>query len=76
MERRLAAILVADMVGYSRLMEQDEEGTLSTLKTYREDIDRRVNNHQGRMFANTGFGGGWLGRDCCPTDGESGVRYP
>ncbi len=48
MERRLAAILAADVVGYSRLVEQDENGTLSTLKTYRE-----VNNHRGRVFGNT-----------------------
>jgi adenylate cyclase len=41
-ERRLAAILAADMVGYSRLMEADEAGTLARLKTHRlELIDRR-----------------------------------
>ncbi len=36
MERRLAAILAADVVGYSRLMGADEEATLATLNTYRE----------------------------------------
>ncbi len=38
MERRLAAILAADVVGYSRLMEQDEAGTLATLNAHREDV--------------------------------------
>ena len=36
MERRLVAILAADVVGYSRLMEGDEEATLATLNAYRE----------------------------------------
>jgi adenylate cyclase len=36
MERRLAAILAADVVGYSRLMEADEAGTLAALKSHRE----------------------------------------
>ncbi len=36
MERRLAAIFAADVVGYSRLMEADEEGTLATLNAYRQ----------------------------------------
>ncbi len=38
MERRLAAILAADVVGYSRLMGDDEEGTLARLKVYRKEI--------------------------------------
>ena len=38
LERRLAAILVADMVGYSRLMEADEAGTRAQLKTLRKDL--------------------------------------
>ena len=38
MERRLAAILAADVVGYSRLMEQDEAGTLTALKVRRKDV--------------------------------------
>ena len=54
MERRMAAILAADVVGYSRLMEADEEATLSTLKAYREVIDRRVNDHRGRVFGSAG----------------------
>ena len=39
--RRLAAILAADVAGYSRLMGEDEEGTLAILKAYREIIDER-----------------------------------
>lgn len=54
MERRLAAILAADVVGYSRLMEADEEATLSTLRSYREIIDTRVDNHRGRVFGSAG----------------------
>ncbi len=42
MERRLAAILAADVVGYSRLMEADEEATVRTLSTYREIIEGLV----------------------------------
>ena len=38
MERRLAAILVADVVGYSRLMEQDEAGTFERLRVYRKEL--------------------------------------
>ena len=38
MERRLAAILVADMAGYSRLIEQDEEGVLERQKTHRREL--------------------------------------
>jgi len=54
MERRLAAILAADVVGYSRLMEADEEATLATLTTYREVIDRLVTNFHGRVFGSAG----------------------
>ncbi len=54
MERRLAAILAADVVGYSRLMEADEEATLSTLRSYREIIDNRVDSHRGRIFGSAG----------------------
>ncbi len=41
-ERRLAAILAADVAGYSRLMSQDEVGTLRTLTAHREVMDRRI----------------------------------
>ena len=48
-QRRLAAILAADVVGYSRLMEQDEAGTLAALKARRKDVlEPLVAQHQGR----------------------------
>jgi adenylate cyclase len=57
MERRLAAILVADVVGYSRLMELDESGTLAALKAVRSEvIDPHINAHAGRIFKATGDG--------------------
>ncbi len=49
MERRLAAILSADVVGYSRLMEEDEDGTLSVLQAHRAElIDPTITAHRGR----------------------------
>ncbi len=55
--RRLAAILAADVAGYSRLMGADEEGTLELLKTHRRElIDRKINEHRGRIFKTTGDG--------------------
>ena len=54
MERRLAAILAADVVGYSRLVHADEEGTLRTLSAYREVIDGLVAAHRGRIFGTAG----------------------
>src|SRR5215471_15671056 len=56
-ERRLAAILASDVVGYSRLMGEDEEGTLAALKTLqRELIDPKVQAHCGRLVKTTGDG--------------------
>src|ERR1700730_7111217 len=56
-ERRLAAILCADVAGYSRLMGADEEGTLATLKTHRRElIDPLISQHRGRIFKTTGDG--------------------
>jgi len=54
MERRLAAILAADVVGYSRLMGADEEATLSTLDAYRRVIDGLIGSHRGRVFGTAG----------------------
>jgi adenylate cyclase len=51
-ERRLAAIFAADVAGYSRLMEQDEVGTLRRLTAHREIMDRLIAEHAGRI-ANT-----------------------
>ena len=56
-ERRLAAILAADVVGYSRLMGQDEAGTLARLRALRRDlIEPKVRNHKGRIVKTTGDG--------------------
>src|SRR4029450_10572839 len=55
--RRLAAILVADIVGYSRLMGADEEGTLARLKALRRDLlDRKIEEYRGRIVKTTGDG--------------------
>lgn len=56
-QRRLAAILAADVVGYSSLMGQDEEGTLARIKKLRRDIiEPKSAEHQGRIFKTTGDG--------------------
>ena len=54
--RRLAVILAADIVGYSRLMALDEDGTVQTLATYQEVIAALVAEHQGRIFNLAGDG--------------------
>jgi TolB-like protein/class 3 adenylate cyclase/Tfp pilus assembly protein PilF len=57
MERRLAAILAADVVGYSRLMEADEADTLARLKSTRENlIDPKITAHRGRIVKLMGDG--------------------
>src|SRR5215510_5021272 len=53
-QRRMAAILAADVVGYSRLMGKDEEGTLARLKAYREIVDGLIARHEGRIFGSAG----------------------
>jgi TolB-like protein/class 3 adenylate cyclase len=56
-ERRLAAILAADVAGYSRLMGADEEGTLAALKAIRRELgDPKVAEHRGRIVKTTGDG--------------------
>src|SRR6516164_3086323 len=56
-ERRLAAILAADVAGYSRLMGEDEEGTLAALKAIRRDLgDPKIAEHRGRIVKTTGDG--------------------
>src|SRR5438477_2137910 len=56
-ERRLAAILAADVAGYSRLMGVDEEGTLARLKALRRElIDPAIAEHRGRIVKTTGDG--------------------
>ena len=57
MQRRLAAILAADVVGYSRLMGADEMGTITSLKSHRRElIDSAIAAHSGRIVKTTGDG--------------------
>ena len=56
-QRRLAAIVSADVAGYSRLMGRDESGTLAALKALRREVvDPRIGNHNGRIVKTTGDG--------------------
>jgi TolB-like protein/class 3 adenylate cyclase len=56
-ERRLTAILAADVAGYSRLMGADEEGTLAQLKAFRKTLlDPKIIEHRGRIVKTTGDG--------------------
>jgi adenylate cyclase len=55
--RRLAAILAADVAGYSRLVGADEEGTLNRLRSIRAElIDPKITEHRGRVVKTTGDG--------------------
>lgn len=57
MERRLAAVLAADVAGYSRLMGRDEESTLAQMKACRKRlVDPTIASHRGRIVKNTGDG--------------------
>ena len=56
-ERRLAAVLAADVAGYSRLMGVDEVGTLAVLKAVRSElVDPEIAEHKGRIVKTTGDG--------------------
>jgi adenylate cyclase len=56
-QRKLAAILAAEIAGCSRLVGMDEEGTLTRLKTLRRElIDPTIANHRGRIIKTTGDG--------------------
>jgi adenylate cyclase len=56
-ERRLAAILAADVPGYSRAMGAGEEGTLERLKAHRRElVDPKIKEHRGRIVKTTGDG--------------------
>ena len=56
-ERRLAAILAADVVGYSKMMGEDEAGTLSLIRALRSDlIEPKIAEHKGRLFKTMGDG--------------------
>jgi adenylate cyclase len=54
LERKLAAIVAADVAGYSRLMEADEEQTLATLSAHRRIIDEAIARHRGRIAGTAG----------------------
>jgi len=55
--RRLAAILAADVAGYSRLMGADEEGTHERLKAHLQElVDPKITQHHGRVVKSTGDG--------------------
>ena len=55
--RRLAAILAVDVAGYSRLMGEDEEGTLAALRAVRRELgDPKIAEHSGRIVKTTGDG--------------------
>src|SRR5208283_3777881 len=79
-ERRLAAILAADVAGYSRLMGADEEGTLSALQAYRREIlDPKIAAHRGRVVKTTGDGfliefASVVDATRCAIDVQQGVR--
>ncbi len=56
-QRRLAAILAADVVGYSRMMSEDEAGTLARLKALRRELfEPKTKKYHGRIFKTTGDG--------------------
>ena len=56
-QRRLAAILAADIVGYSRLIGADEEGTLAAVKAHRRElVDPKIEQYRGRIVKTTGDG--------------------
>ncbi len=57
-ERRLAAIFAADVEGYSRLMAEDEVGTMETLTSYRAILDSLIAEHRGLNTSSSGNGQG------------------
>jgi len=79
-ERRLAAILAADVAGYSRLMDADEEGTLAALMTCRRElIDPKIAEYRGRVVKTIGDGlliefVSVVDATCCAIDVQRGIR--
>jgi class 3 adenylate cyclase len=55
-DRRLAAIMVADVAGFSRMVAEDEDATLSVLRAHLNAVDPVIRNHGGRIFKTTGDG--------------------
>jgi adenylate cyclase len=80
MERRLTAILAADVVGYSRLMGANESGTLAALDTLRSDfVNPKISEHQGRIVKLTGDGmlvefPSVVNAVACATELQRGIR--
>src|SRR5438445_4627205 len=80
MERRLTAILAADVVGYSRLMGANDTGTLAALKALQADfIDAKIAEHQGRIVKLTGDGmlvefPSVVSAVACAVDVQRGIR--
>ncbi len=71
-DRRLTAILAADVVGYSRLMSADEEGALAALKAIRRELgDPKIAEHRGRIVKTTGDGLGRLSTLSGPPAGRN-----
>ncbi len=58
-EHRLAAILHADVVGYSRLMAEDEDATVRLVTAYREEVELLVHQHGGQLVDFTGDHSSW-----------------
>jgi class 3 adenylate cyclase len=56
MERRLAAILAADVQGYSHHTEVDEEASTATLRMYRAVVEESISAHRGHIFSSAGDG--------------------
>ena len=79
MERRLAAILAADVAGYSRLMGIDDEGTHKDLKAHCQQlVEPKIQQHRGRIIKNTGDGflaefSSVLDADRCATEIQQGM---
>ena len=73
MERKLAAILAADVVGYSRHMEADEAGTFERLRTHRKELfEPEIAKHHGRIFKLMGEDGRIMWPANGQTNGEEG----
>jgi class 3 adenylate cyclase len=78
-ERRLAAILAADVAGYSRLIGAEEEGTLAQLKAQRRAlVDPKIKQRRGRIVKTTGDGmlvefASVVGAVCCAVDVQHGM---
>src|SRR5258708_24771156 len=80
--RRLAAILAADVVGYSRLMRADEEGTHGRFMAHRRELlDPKISEHHGRIVKYTGDGmlvefGSVVAAVTCGVEGQCAMSRP